>query len=148
MERKPFIIASLVGAVVMVLLSSIPVINLINCLLCAGLWIGGAVGVWFYRRRESEIPSVGQGTAIGALAGVIGAVLNTIVGAIFGGAMLASLVSADPSGTLEGALGGALAGGSIALIGFFFNILFYPFFGAIGGALMAAIMTPSASKTG
>jgi hypothetical protein len=82
------------------------------------------------------------------VAGLIAAVIGTIVGAIFGGAMLASVIAADPTGQAEAALGGLVGGSAFSLIGFFFNIVLYPLFGAIGGAAYASIAKPPASKVG
>jgi hypothetical protein len=146
METRSLLIASLVGGVVMALLSHLPVISLVNCLACAWLWLSGGFAVWFYLRQERKMSiTAGQGAIIGALSGLFGAILGTIVGTIFGGATIAALAAADPSGTLEGALGSALMAGGFSLIGLLFNIFLYPFFGAIGGAAATAILGKSSS---
>jgi hypothetical protein len=147
MDKRNMFISALVGALVMVVLTQVPFLNLINCLICAGLWIGGIVAVWFYRRQTGQLVTGGQGALLGALAGLIGAVLGAIIGAIFGGALLSTMIASDPTGTAEEALGGFVGAGATAMVGFLFNIIVFPLFGAIGGAAYAVIAKPPASKT-
>lgn len=90
----------------------------------------------------------GQGAVLGAVAGLLGAIIGTVVGAIFGGALIASMIAADPTGKAEDALGGFVGGGAVSMISFFFNVILYPFFGAIGGAAYALIAKPPVSKVG
>jgi hypothetical protein len=148
MDNKTMFLAALVGGLVMVVLTQVPVLNLINCLICAGLWIGGIAAVWFYRRQTGQFVSGGQGAVLGAIAGLIGAVLGAIVGTIFGGALLSSMIAADPTGTASDLLGGLAVSGTVSIVGFIFNIILYPLFGAIGGAAYASIAKPPAPKVG
>ncbi|RIK11905.1 MAG: hypothetical protein DCC51_17135, partial [Anaerolineae bacterium] len=69
MDNKNLFISALVGAAVMVVLSNVPILSLINCLLCAGIWLGGMAAVWFYRRQTGQFVSVGQGAVLGVVAG-------------------------------------------------------------------------------
>ena len=69
MNTKNLIIASLIGGLISIILSNVPIINLVNCLLCAGFWLGPLFAVWFYKRQTGTV-TLGQGAAIGALAGV------------------------------------------------------------------------------
>lgn len=147
MNNRQMFIAAAVGGLVMAVLSSVPILSLINCLICAGLWIGGIAAVWFYRRQTGQLVTSGQGAVLGAVAGLIGAVLGAIVGIIFGGALLSTMIASDPTGTAEQALGGFVGAGATAIIGFLFNIILYPLFGAIGGAAYAAMVKPPAPKT-
>lgn len=148
MDNKNVFISGLVGALVMVVLTQVPFLNLINCLLCAGVWIGGIVAVWFYRRQTGQLVTSGQGAILGAVAGLIGAVVGAVVGTIFGGALISTLIASDPTGSAEDILGGFAGAGAGAMIGFLFNIILYPLFGAIGGAAYAAMAKPPASKVG
>ena len=43
MNIVSLLIASLIGAVATTALSNVPYLNLVNCLLCAGFWVG-AIG--------------------------------------------------------------------------------------------------------
>lgn len=148
MDNRQMLTAAAIGGLVMTVLSSVPILNLINCLLCAGLWIGGIVAVWFYRRQTGVLVTGGQGAAIGAVAGVIGAILATLITLAFGGAMLESMIAADTTGTMRDTLGGFAATGVTTVISFITNIIIYPLFGAIGGAAYAALAKPRLPKAG
>lgn len=148
MNNRQMFIAAAVGGLVMAVLSSVPILSLINCLICAGLWIGGIAAVWFYRRQTGQLVSAGQGAAIGAVAGVIGAILATLVTVAFGGAMVESMIAADTTGTLRDSLGGLVGTGVTAIFAFIMNIILYPLFGAIGGAAYAALTQPRTPKVG
>jgi hypothetical protein len=148
MDNKTMFLSALIGGLVMAILTQVPVLNLINCLICAGLWIGGIAAVWFYRRQTGQFLSGGQGAVLGALAGVIGAIIGAIVGIIFGGALLSSMIAADPTGTASDLLGGLAVSGTVSIVSFVFNIILYPLFGAIGGAAYASIAKPPAPKVG
>jgi hypothetical protein len=149
------LVPALVGALVMVALSNIPILNLINCLLCAGIWLGGMAAVWFYNRQTrgaattglSALPlTVGQGALVGAVAGVIGALISSIISAVFGADAMQAAIEADPTGQAASLLGGFVGGGASFIISFFFNIILYPLFGAIGGAIFAALTQPKQPK--
>ena len=146
MNNRTMILSALVGALVMVVLSNVPILSLINCLLCAGLWLGGMAAVWFYRRQTGVSVTIGQGAILGVIAGVIGAVISSIISAIFGGDAMQAAIDADPTGQAAAILGGFVGGGATFIISFLFNIILYPLFGAIGGAILAALTQPK--KTG
>ena len=66
------------GALVMTLISTFPLINLINVLCCAGIMLGGFAGVFFYNKqiRDTSIElTTKDGGIIGLLSGIISAVL-------------------------------------------------------------------------
>ena len=68
----------LFGALVMTLISTFPVLNLINVLCCAGIMLGGFAGVFFYNKqiRDTSIElTTKDGGIIGLLCGIISAVL-------------------------------------------------------------------------
>jgi hypothetical protein len=138
MNNRAMLISGLVGALVMVVLSNVPLLNLINCLLCAGIWLGGMAAVWFYRRQTGMTVTTGQGALLGVVAGVIGAVGSSIISAVFGADAFEAAMEADPTGQVAGMLGGLVGGG----ISFLINIIVYPLFGAIGGLILAALTQP------
>ena len=142
MNNRTMILSALVGALVMVVLSNVPILNLINCLLCAGVWLGGMAAVWFYRRQSGMAVTIGQGAMLGVVAGIIGAVLSSIISAIFGADAMQAAIDADPTGQAASLLGGFVGGGASFIISFLFNIILYPLFGAIGGAILAALTQP------
>ena len=66
------------GALVMTLISTFPLINLINVLCCSGIMLGGFAGVFFYYiqiRNTSIELTTKDGGIIGLLCGIISAVL-------------------------------------------------------------------------
>lgn len=144
MDNKNLFISALVGAAVMVALSNIPILSLINCLLCAGIWLGGMAAVWFYRRQTGMLVTAGQGAVLGVVAGLIGAVVSSIISSVFGADALQSAIEADPTGQVSSLLGGFVGGGVTFIISFIFNIILYPLFGAIGGAIFASLGKPKA----
>ncbi len=145
MDNKTMLLSSLVGAAVMVVLSNVPILSLINCLLCAGIWLGGMAAVWFYRRQTGGMTvTAGQGALLGVVAGVIAAIVGAIISSVFGADAIQSAIEADPTGQVRSVLGGFVGGGASFLISFVFNIILYPLFGAIGGAIFASLAKPKA----
>jgi hypothetical protein len=139
MNTKEILIAGLLGAVITLLLTNIPFVSLINCLLCVGFWVGPLFGVWFYKRRTGSVTitqGIWVGVVAGAIAGVIGLFLSFVGAAGASGIVnqLNMLLPADGQidmGGAEGAIGGTI----FTLIGIFIDI----FFGVIGGLIGAAI---------
>ena len=65
----------------MLVMSLLPVINLLNLLCCAGIILGGAAGTWYYARQLEKTGQVIQnkdGMMIGLLAGIISAFIYVI----------------------------------------------------------------------
>lgn len=78
MNTKNLIIAALVGGLVTEVLTNVPIINLLGCVLCVSFWIGPLLAVWLYRRLQGEV-TLGQGAGIGTLAGVIAGVIGFLL---------------------------------------------------------------------
>ena len=138
MNIKNLIISSLIGGIVIAALANIPVIQLINCLLCTGYWIGSILAVWLYKRFQGSL-TLGQSVAIGALAGVWSGLINFILGLI-SAAGIATIISAIdqviPAETLD--LDGDFIGRMAILINVFL-VFFNIFLGTIGGLIGGAI---------
>ena len=90
-NKPPKFLASLYGGIVIATISTIPGLNLINCLCCAGIILGGLFSVFYYGRQlTAEMPplTAGDGILLGALSGVIAAflslILHLLVYALFG----------------------------------------------------------------
>jgi hypothetical protein len=87
MTPKPDkLIPALYGGVIMALISSIPFLNFLNCLCCAGIMAGGFFAVFFYKNNftpDTPPYTSGDCLALGALAGVFGALIGTVLSAIF-----------------------------------------------------------------
>ena len=122
MNNRALLLGGLVGALVMVVLSNVPVLNLINCLLCAGVWIGGMAAAWFYRRQTGQTLTAGQGAIVGVVAGVIGAVISSIIASVFGADAMEAILEADPTGQTRSALGNFVGGTASFLVSFLLNI--------------------------
>lgn len=144
MNTRSLLTVSLVAGAVMAILSHTPVIYLGNCLLCMWVWSSGILGAWLYRRKEGFI-TAGQGAVIGIFSGLAGTILGTILGAIFGvgvGTILST--QADSAEGMLGSLFGSFAlAGSLSVMGVLCNIVIYPTFGAIGGAIGGVIFGSS-----
>jgi hypothetical protein len=69
MNIKNLLIASLVGSVVNLFIVNVPLFNLVNCLLCVGLWGCAVLAVGFYRRMTGSVSLI-QALAIGTLTGI------------------------------------------------------------------------------
>jgi hypothetical protein len=142
MHAKNLLISAAIGAMVITAMANVPILNLVNCLLCVGFWAGAILAVWLYRRFEGSV-SLGQGVAIGALTGLFAGLLGfalSFVGMAGAGAMLNSVRSIlPPEATTDmGDFGRQIAAGPTAilfnLIGVVVNILFGTLGGLIGGA--------------
>jgi hypothetical protein len=78
MNTKYLLIAALVGGVATEILTNVPIINLLACLVCVSFWISPLFSVLLYRRLEGHV-SLNQGMAIGTLAGVVAGVIGVIL---------------------------------------------------------------------
>ena len=149
MNAKNLIISSLIGGIVIAALANIPVINLINCLLCMGFWVGAILAVWLYRKFEGAL-TLGQGVAVGALAGVWSGLINFILGLISAAGIATFITTLNqilPPDTLDlqPDFAGLLAI-LFNLVGVFLNIALGTIGGLIGGAIFQT--RPEAGKMG
>ena len=146
MNTRAFLLSALVGGLIMAVLSNFPLLNLLNCVLCAWVWLSGILAVFFYRRFNAANPalSVGQGLALGAVAGVIGAIIGSIVSAIFstaGTAALLSYLKSVPGYSSDLDQFTNLAGvGGFSFLCLAGNLVLYSLFGAIGGLIGTALI--------
>ncbi|MGA9118912.1 MAG: hypothetical protein WB699_06060 [Bacteroidota bacterium] len=85
MQPKPSVLMpALYGGIIIAVISAVPGLNLLNCLCCAGVMLGGAMAVFFYKKDLTEgHPPLTSGDALqlGALAGVFGAILASAISA-------------------------------------------------------------------
>lgn len=137
MNTRNLLIASLVGGVTSTILSNVPFLNLVNCLLCAGFWAGPVLAVWLYKRLTGTL-SLGQGVGIGALAGVWAGVLGfslSLVNLAGAAALMQSYAQFLPPDASVEAMPGGPASLLLNLAGVGVNILFGAAGGLIGGAI-------------
>lgn len=133
MNTKNILITGLVGAVITLALTNIPFLNLINCIICAGFWLGPIFAVWMYKRMTGTLSTregIWVGVASGVIAGVIGLLLS-FIGAAGAAGMINQINAALPAqdqisfGGVEGFVGN--------LVFTFFGMIFDIIVGAIGG---------------
>jgi hypothetical protein len=136
MNTKNLLLSSLIGGVIIAALSNIPVISLINCLLCAGIWGGAIFAAWLYKRFEGSL-NIGQGTAVGALAGLWAG----LIGLLFSLIGMAGLVSALQSVQqfIPSDVNINSGWGFFSLIFGIGNLFITIFFGTIGGLIGGAV---------
>jgi hypothetical protein len=85
-QRPDKIIPALYGGIIMAIISAVPFLSMLNCLCCAGIMLGGFLGVYFYKNNFTpDTPPMTSGDCmgVGALAGVFGAVFGTILSVVF-----------------------------------------------------------------
>lgn len=138
MNTRNLWIASLSGAVLTTLVSNLPFIGFVNCLICAGFWGSAIFAVWLYRRL-SGTPTVRQGLTIGLLTGVLAGALGLAL-SFLGLAGLQGLLNNSEGALPPDALKGMTdvpAWGALVfnLMGVVFNVVF----GTLGGWLGAFI---------
>jgi hypothetical protein len=138
MNTKNLLLASLVGALVTTALAHIPVINLVNCLLCIGYWGGAILAVLIYKNMTGSM-TFGQAMWIGILTGLFSGFLGLLLSLIglAGVAGLASRFSQFmPNGVPRDfnptGFGMRIVFG---LIGLVVNVVFGLIGGLIGGAI-------------
>jgi hypothetical protein len=77
--------ATILGGLIIGAISGIPGLNLLNCCCCAGILIGGAMAVYFYRQEfTDEMPPFESSDALilGITSGIIGALVATLLSVI------------------------------------------------------------------
>lgn len=86
MENKSSkLVPALIGGGVIGLLSSIPIVNMGNCLCCMWVLLGGALAAYLNAKDyppEMEYTS-GDGALVGLMAGCFGALFGTLLGYFF-----------------------------------------------------------------
>jgi hypothetical protein len=70
---------ALMGALVIGVLSGLPVVSLGNCCCCAWIVSGGLVAAYLLQSGAREPITLGDGALVGLLAGIFGAVVNLVV---------------------------------------------------------------------
>lgn len=73
---------ALYGGIIMGVISTVPVLSLVNCLCCAGVMFGGFMAVFFYKKElmPGMTPlTSSDGLQLGALAGVFGGIIGSLL---------------------------------------------------------------------
>jgi hypothetical protein len=136
----------LIGGVVIGLLGNLPVLNLINCLLCIWVWVGGVLSVFLYRRLQQGQLGLtpAQGAGLGAIAGLVGALFGALVYALTSSLSTPLFNSIARLFQVEGDLpfqSGDLWGLLISTLIFCtVDAVLYPVFGALSGFLTVSLL--------
>jgi hypothetical protein len=72
--RKP----ALTGGVLLGVLSSIPILSMLNCACCAWVIAGGLLASYLYVKASPVPVTLGRGVALGLWTGVVGTVVNAL----------------------------------------------------------------------
>jgi hypothetical protein len=142
LNQRSLLMSVIIAGVAIGLLSRIPVIACVNCLLMAWVW-GGAIGaVALYRRYEHQpYLTISQGVLIGAAAGIVGAIIGGIVSLLFSGANAALMQTLS---TYAGENGVSIPdfafSAGFSIIGIFISIILYAIVGAIGGLIATGLI--------
>ena len=73
---------AVIGGSIMAIISTVPYLNMLNCLCCAGIMLGGIAAVYFYQKSlpvNAPPLKTKYGVILGAFAGVFGAILETLI---------------------------------------------------------------------
>ena len=141
MNTKNLWIAGLAGAVLTTLVSNLPIIGFVNCLVCGGFWGSAIFAVWLYRRLTGAV-TIRQSVKIGLLTGLLAGLLG--LGLSFAGLAGAQgfLNSAQKLLPADATKGMADMPGWGALVFNFLGVLFNVGFGALGGWLGGIFFNP------
>jgi hypothetical protein len=146
MNTRAFLLSALVAGLVMGLLGNLPLLNLINCILCLWIWLGGIFAVYLYRRFYTPDPdlTVGQGIGLGAVAGLIAALFGAVVFAVTSAISMPLFNSLARFFQVEGDIpigqGGFWAIAAQVIFFLILDLVLYPIFGAIGGLIGSALI--------
>jgi hypothetical protein len=78
MDEERMLKPAVIGGVLLGILSSLPLINLFNCVCCAWVIGGGILASYLYV-KDSPVPvTLGRGVALGLLTGVIGSIVTAL----------------------------------------------------------------------
>ncbi len=163
MEQQPGkLIPGLIGGAAIGILSTLPIINLGNCLCCMWVAFGGALAAYIYHKslpKDISITSV-DGALAGLLAGLFGALFFTFLTYFFmavigfrpGGTIIDSLLESrnDISPEVEELLEELRHSGEVnpffVLIQLISSLVINAVFGAIGGIIGAAFLKKQTGK--
>ncbi len=149
MNAKSLWIAALSGAILTTLLSNLPLLGFVNCLVCAWFWGCAIFAVWLYQRMSGSAATTRQGLAIGALTGLLAGLfgfLLSFVGLAGMQGLMNGTESFLPPDATKG-LADVPAWGALVfnLFGVFFNIAFGTLGGWLGTVLLNRKPAPAAA---
>jgi len=142
MNTRALLLSGLIAGALMALFSELPILSIANCCLCLWIWAGGIFAVFLYRRFDNTVgpTTLTQGVLVGLVAGLISAVIGTLLAVILGPIswqFINQIITAiQGTGTDLGPFTDLLeARSGFSLFELFTNLVFYAFFGVVGGML-------------
>jgi hypothetical protein len=134
MNIKNLVIASLAGSVVSLFIVNVPVFNLVNCLLCVGLWGCALLAVGLYRRMTGSVSLV-QAVVIGTLTGIWAAFFGLLLSLIGRSGAAALITSFREFLPIDHSIPITTTGGKVLtnLAGAFIDVAFGIVGGVVGG---------------
>lgn len=146
MNTRSLLLSALIAGVVIGLLGNLPLLNLVNCILCIWAWAGGSLAVFLYRRFQPGEPGLttAQGVWLGALSGLFGALVGAVVFIITSSLSIPLMNSLARALQIQGDT--VFSSGGIGevlittLIFLVFNLVFYPLFGALGAVITISLV--------
>ena len=154
MKEKPDKIKpALFGGLTIAIISTVPVINFINCFCCAGVILGGLLSVHFYNKNLAELPDIeltyADGIILGLMSGAFGAVIGTLFSSVIGTNIQQSIqkmmeYSSDMPQEFEEALdmlGQYQEGFGLVALGLMMSLIIDCIFGMLGGILGVSLLT-------
>lgn len=154
-EKPSMLMPALYGGIIMAIIGVVPGLNLINCLCCAGVMLGGFMAVFFYKKElMPDMPQMtsSDGLQLGALAGVFGGVIGGLLSIIViktignvGGEMMIgfmeSLRDKFPPDAWEQMVEG-IREGEIGVLQLIMGLIIDVIFGLIGGLIGFQVFKP------
>jgi len=154
------ILPIVIGTITMTIISTIPIINLLNVFCCAGIIVGGFAGVYTYWKQLQNtgvILTAKDGGMIGILCGILSAIFVTGFGVLISlfsdiNPMIDVMKAFDNMGLemppeviqyLEKFSDEFNQHGfspTITIFSFIFNLIIYPLFGSIGALLGVSLL--------
>ena len=156
MDQEGMLKPALIGGVLLGIASTIPLINLLNCMCCLWVVAGGMLAAHLFVKSTPVAVTLGRGVLLGLITGAIGAVVETIlsiplhlalsgVGMGFAEQMreMAERIPNLPPETRSMMrhlfAGGAGIGITFLIFGTLMRLIIYGIFAMLGGAIGVAI---------
>ncbi len=152
-EKPDKLRPALFGGLTIAIVSTIPVLNFINCFCCAGVILGGLLSVYFYNKSQIGLGDAsslndGDGIILGLMSGAFGAIIGTIFSSIIGTNLQQQLEKImEYSSELPPEVNDALdmlsqhqEGIALIVLGLFISLIIDCLFGILGGILGVSLL--------
>jgi hypothetical protein len=159
LNSRAFLFSALIAGVLIGVFSEAPILSLGNVLCFLWIWVGGALGVFLYRRMAGETPALTplQGALIGLVSGLVGGLVGTGLRVVFESAGYAAAMYIDEAmpqvaklmrETLDRTLESGWPHPNGVLLGLACALGYSSLFGALGGWLTTTNIwkTPTGEK--